>query len=173
MSIERVDMYRNTNNTTTGTPTWKKYYPKTVDDAVYLTDDSGAEDPDGKTLKDKIAELEQAVSNVSESYGINVISVNANNGDNIYLADHDSATGQIDLENINEDNIISIYPKVTNVYYDSNPELAEGDANFMTNIFITYSIYNSSNSPSIYYNIWNENNEIININLQFMITYKS
>ena len=37
---ERVDMMRNTNNNESGHAIWEVFYPKTVDDAVYLTNEN-------------------------------------------------------------------------------------------------------------------------------------
>ena len=54
LANERVDMMRNTNSTESETSTLTKYYPKTADSAIILTDDNGSENTSGKTLKDKM-----------------------------------------------------------------------------------------------------------------------
>lgn len=50
-------MMRNTG--TEETPTWEKWYPKTTDDAVLITDENGdpSEEEGNKTLKEKLTSL--------------------------------------------------------------------------------------------------------------------
>lgn len=62
---ERTYMYRNTNPEPEGEPIWEKWYPKTTDDAVLLTDEEGTEN--NKTLKEKILELETTISGLQET----------------------------------------------------------------------------------------------------------
>lgn len=58
---ERVDMMRNTNVTEQGNPSWETYFPKTVDDAVMITNDQGnIPNTEAQTLKEKLADMSNA-----------------------------------------------------------------------------------------------------------------
>ena len=159
LANERVDMMRNTNSTESETSTLTKYYPKTADSAIILTDDNGSENTSGKTLKDKITEWEKSIP--SGDFGYEFITTQINPILDEYINPGEISSGYVSLGDIANEIIVGIYSLVVNTVSDA-------PVNLMLYFRISFCIY----SGNIYFNVWNTHTSVSGSPiLYFVVTY--